>query len=174
MKEASKHIKDWKLADNIKTGFTIPENYFTDIEDDFSSKLIEDKLPRHNGFEITKAYFESVENNIIEKTIHKKGKLINFKTRKIKLIYAAASIVLLLFIGSNFIYNTNTELSSDEIISWLDMNINTISNDDIPIALTELNFNDTNPYDIINSEVILESLLNYNDEDFIVENIETY
>ena len=174
MKEASKHIKDWKLADNIKTGFTIPENYFTDIEDDFSSKLIEDKLPRHNGFEITKAYFESVENNIIEKTIHKKGKLINFKTRKIKLIYAAASIVLLLFIGSNFIYNTNTELSSDEIISWLDMNINTISNDDIPIALTELNFNDTNPYDIINSEVILESLLNSNDEDFILENIETY
>lgn len=174
MKEASKYIKDWKLADNIKTGFTIPENYFTDIEDDFSSKLIEDKFPRHNGFEITKAYFESVENNIIEKTIHKKGKLINFKTRKIKLIYVAASIVLLLFIGSNFIYNTNTELSSDEIISWLDMNINTISNDDIPIALTELNFNDTNPYDIINSEVILESLLNYNDEDFIVENIETY
>ena len=30
------------------------------------------------------------------------------------------------------------------------------------------------PYDIINSEVILESLLNSNDEDFIVENIETY
>ena len=54
------------------------------------------------------------------------------------------------------------------------MNINTISNDDIPIALTELNFNDTNPYDIINSEVILESLLNSNDEDFILENIETY
>ena len=166
MKETSKHIKDWKLADNIKTGFTIPENYFTDIEDDFSSKLIEDKLPKHNGFQITKAYFENVENNIIEKTIHKKGKLINFKTRKIKLISVAASIALLLFFGSNFIYNTNTELSSEEIISWLDMNVNSFSNDDIPITLTELNFNDTNPYDIINSEVILESLLNSNDEDF--------
>ena len=174
MKETSKHIKDWKLADNIKTGFTIPENYFTDIEDDFSSKLIEDKLPKHNGFQITKAYFENVENNIIEKTIHKKGKLINFKTRKIKLISVAESIALLLFFGSNFIYNTNTELSSEEIISWLDMNVNSFSNDDIPITLTELNFNDTNPYDIINSEVILESLLNSNDEDFIVENIETY
>ena len=174
MKETSKHIKDWKLADNIKTGFTIPENYFTDIEDDFSSKLIEDKLPKHNGFKITKAYFENVENNIIEKTIHKKGKLINFKTRKIKLISVAASIALLLFFGSNFIYNTNTELSSEEIISWLDMNVNSFSNEDIPITLTELNFNDTNPYDIINSEVILESLLNSNDEDFIVENIETY
>lgn len=174
MKETSKHIKDWKLADNIKTGFTIPENYFTDIEDDFSSKLIEDNLPKHNGFQITKAYFENVENNIIEKTIHKKGKLINFKTRKIKLISVAASIALLLFFGSNFIYNTNTELSSEEIISWLDMNVNSFSNEDIPITLTELNFNDTNPYDIINSEVILESLLNSNDEDFIVENIETY
>ena len=174
MKETSKHIKDWKLADNIKTGFTIPENYFTDIEDDFSSKLIEDKLPKHNGFQITKAYFENVENNIIEKTIHKKGKLINFKTRKIKLISVAASIALLLFFGSNFIYNTNTELSSEEIISWLDMNVNSFSNEDIPITLTELNFNDTNPYDIINSEVILESLLDSNDEDFIVENIETY
>ena len=43
-----------------------------------------------------------------------------------------------------------------------------------PKEIQELNFNDTNPYDIINSEVILESLLNSNDEDFIVENIETY
>lgn len=174
MKETSKHIKDWKLADNIKTGFTIPENYFTDIEDDFSSKLIEDKLPKHNGFQITKAYFENVENNIIEKTIHKKGKLINFKTRKIKLISVAASIALLLFFGSNFIFNNNnTELSSEEIISWLDVNANSLSNDDIAFALTELNINDINPYLAIKNEDIVESLLNSNDLDYLIEDINT-
>ena len=81
----------------------------------------------------------------MKKQYIKREKLINFKTRKIKLISVAASIALLLFFGSNFIYNTNTELSSEEIISWLDMNVNSFSNDDIPITLTELNFNDTNP-----------------------------
>lgn len=173
MKKASKHTKDWKLADGIKTGFTIPENYFWDIEDDFSSKLIENKLPKHNGFEITKAYFESVENNIIEKTIHKKGKLINFKSRKIKLISIAASIVLLLFFGSNFIFNTNTELSSEEIISWLDMNVNSFSYDDIAFVLTDLNVNNINPYLVIENEDIVESLLNSNDLDYLIEDINT-
>lgn len=173
MKKASKYTKDWKLADGIKTGFTIPENYFWDIEDDFSSKLIENKLPKHNGFEITKAYFESVENNIIEKTIHKKGKLINFKSRKIKLISIAASIVLLLFFGSNFIFNTNTELSSEEIISWLDMNVNSFSYDDIAFVLTDLNVNNINPYLVIENEDIVESLLNSNDLDYLIEDINT-
>ena len=110
-----------------------------------------------------------MENDIIEKTKHKKGKLINFKRRKIKLISVAASIALLLFFGSNFIYNTNTELSSEEIISWLDMNANSLSNDDIAFALTELNVNDINPYLIIKNEDIIESLLNSNDVDYLIE-----
>ena len=169
MKRGTNHSKDWKSTKDIKTGFTVPENYFTGIEDELLSRLIVEKLPKHDGFKTPEAYFESLENVIIDKTKNKKGKLINFKTRKIKLISVAASIALLLFFGSNFIYNTNTELSSEEIISWLDMNVNSFSNEDIAFALTEINVNNINPYLVIENEDIVESLLNSNDLDYLIE-----
>ena len=169
MKRVINHSKDWKLTKNIKTGLSVPEDYFTGIEDELFSRLIVEKLPKHDGFKTPEAYFKSLENVIIEKTKKKNGKLINFKRRNIKLISVAASIVLLLFFGSNFIYNTNTELSSEEIISWLDMNANSLSNDEIAFALTELNVNDINPYLTIKNEDIIESLLDSNEVDYLIE-----
>ena len=172
MKRVINHSKDWKLTEDIKTGFTVPESYFTGIEDELFSKLIEEKLPKHNGFKTQKSYFEELEDLIIKKT--KKGKVITLKRKKIKLISVAASIALLLFFGSNFIFNNNnTELSSEEIISWLDVNANSLSNDDIAFALTELNINDINPYLAIKNEDIVESLLNSNDLDYLIEDINT-
>ena len=154
MKRVINHSKDWKLTEDIKTGFTVPESYFTGIEDELFSKLIEEKLPKHNGFKTPKSYFEELEDLIIKKT--KKGKVITLKRKKIKLISVAASIALLLFFGSNFIFNNNnTELSSEEIISWLDVNANLLSNDEITFALTELNINDINPYLSIKNEDIV-------------------
>ena len=169
MKRVINHSKDWKLTTDIKTGLSVPEDYFTGIEDELFSRLIVKKLAKHDGFKTPEAYFESLENVIIEKTKNKNGKLINFKRRNIKLISVAASIVLLLFFGSNFIYNTNTELSSEEIISWLDMNANSLSNDEIAFALTELNVNDINPYLTIKNEDIIESLLDSNEVDYLIE-----
>jgi hypothetical protein len=172
MKRIINHSKDWKLTEDIKTGFTVPESYFTGIEDELFSKLIEEKLPKHNGFKTPKSYFEELEDLIIKKT--KKGKVITLKRKKIKLISVAASIALLLFFGSNFIFNNNnTELSSEEIISWLDVNANLLSNDEIVFALTELNINDINPYLAIKNEDIVESLLNSNDLDYLIEDINT-
>ena len=169
MKRVINHSKDLKLTKDIKTGFTIPENYFMGIEDELFSRLIVEKLPKHDGFKTPKGYFENFENVIIERTRNKKEKLIHFKRKKIKFISVAASIVLLLFFGSNFIYNTNTELSSEEIISWLDMNANSLSNDEIAFALTELNVNDINPYLTIKNEDIIESLLDSNEVDYLIE-----
>ena len=35
MKRVINHSKDWKLAENIKTGlYNVPEDYFTGIEDE--------------------------------------------------------------------------------------------------------------------------------------------
>ena len=84
--------------------------------------------------------FEEFDHHIIEKIKPKKGKILNFK--KIKLIPVAATIALIIFFGTNFLLNNNSELSSDEIVNWVDMNINTISSDDIAIAFTDINFDD--------------------------------
>lgn len=171
MKQEGRHRDEWKLTSDINTGFTVPENYFSDIESNVIMRLKEDKLPKNHGFITPKKYFEKLDNHIIEKTKTKKGKLITFN--KIKFISVAASIVLLLFFGSNFISNTNTELTSEEIISWLDTNINSIPNDELAFALAELNTNNINPYLVIKNDDIVESLLNSNDMDFLIEDINT-
>lgn len=167
MRENAKHTQDGKLSEDIKTGFTVPENYFKGIEDNFLLNLSEKKLPKNNVFEIPKTYFEEFDDLIIEKIKPKKGKLINFK--KIKLIPVAATVALIIFFGANFSFNNNSELSSDEIVNWVDMNINTISSDDIAIAFTDINFDDINPYVTIKSEDIIESLINSDDIDFLIE-----
>jgi len=167
MRENDEHTLDWKLSDDIKTGFTVPKNYFKGIEDDFSLNLIEEELPKNNVFEIPTTYFQEFDHRIIEKIKPKKGKILNFK--KIKLIPVAATIALIIFFGTNFLLNNNSELSSDEIVNWVDMNINTISSDDIAIAFTDINFDDINPYVTIKSEDIIESLINSDDIDFLIE-----
>ena len=167
MRENDEHTLDWKLSDDIKTGFTVPENYFKGIEDDFSLNLIEEELPKNNVFEIPTTYFQEFDHHIIEKIKPNKGKILNFK--KIKLIPVAATIALIIFFGTNFLLNNNSELSSDEIVNWVDMNINTISSDDIAIAFTDINFDDIDPYVTIKSEDIIESLINSDDIDFLIE-----
>ena len=103
MRENEDHTQNWKLSEDIKTGFTVPKNYFKGIEDDFSLNLIEEKLPKNNVFEIPKTYFEEFDYHIIEKIKPKKGKILNFK--KIKLIPVAATIALIIFFGTNFLLN---------------------------------------------------------------------
>jgi hypothetical protein len=65
--------------------------------------------------------------------------------------------------------NNTPELSSNEIVNWVDININTISSDDIAIAFTDINFDDIDPYVTIKSEDIIESLINSDDIDFLIE-----
>jgi hypothetical protein len=85
------------------------------------------------------------------------------------LIPVAATIALIIFFGTNFLLNNNPELSSNEIVNWVDININTISSDDIAIAFTDINFDDIDPYVTIKSEDIIESLINSDDIDFLIE-----
>ena len=49
------------------------------------------------------------------------------------------------------------------------MNANSLSNDEIAFALTELNVNDINPYLTIKNEDIIESLLDSNEVDYLIE-----
>ena len=87
------------------------------------------------------------------------------------MIPVAATVALIIILGANFSFNNNSELSSDELVNWIDVNINTISNDDIAIAFTDVNFDDINPYVTIKSEDIIESLINSDDIDFLIEDV---
>ena len=60
MKQDGRHRDEWKLTPDIKTGFTVPENYFRDIESNVIMRLKEDKLPKNHGFITPKKYFEKL------------------------------------------------------------------------------------------------------------------
>ena len=43
MRENAEHTLDWKLSEDIKTGFTVPKSYFKGLEEDFLLNLSEEK-----------------------------------------------------------------------------------------------------------------------------------
>ena len=154
MREKSKNNKYLKLTQNIKTGFTIPEGYFNSIENVFFSNSIEKCLPKKDGFNTPENYFNKLDNKILAKLRNsKKGKLI--KIKMLQLVPIAATIAIFLFIGINFVYTENSELSSDEITNWFETNINTISYDDITAFYGDANFDDIELLEhIINEDII--------------------
>ena len=171
MKEHLKHNKENLNSKFTKEpGFTSPEGYFDAIEDNFSLKLLEEKIPSDSGFEIPSNYFENLENNIISKVeLPKKGKLITLRSKIIRLIPVAAAITIFLFVGINFMFSKDTELSSDEIAVWFDNNINSISSDDLTSELDDLEIDDANLLDNIINENNLETYINANDSYLLLQ-----
>jgi hypothetical protein len=174
MKQNNKQIQEDtnnKLPN--EAGFSVPKGYFDTIEDDFSAKLIDEHLPNNSGFKIPENYFENLGDHVISKVeLLKKGKLISFRRKTIKLIPVAAAIALFLFIGINFMFTDKTELSSDEIALWFDNNINTITNDDLITELGDLVLDDTSLLDEIINNNSIEYYVNANDNYLLIQDID--
>ena len=171
MREKSKNNKYLKLTQNIKTGFTIPEGYFNSIENVFFSNSIEKCLPKKDGFNTPENYFNKLDNQILTKLRNsKKGKLI--KIKMLQLVPIAATIAIFLFIGINFIYTENSELSSDEITNWFDTNINAISNYDITTFFGDANFDDIELLEHIINEDLIKTYINANGIDIPMQDYE--
>ncbi|PQJ73478.1 MULTISPECIES: hypothetical protein [Polaribacter] len=148
-----------------KTGFSVPKDYFANIEETLETKLAEQALTKEQGFTIPDNYFKELENEILAKvTIPKKeAKVISFKERVFKIIPFAAAASVILFIGLNsFVFNQNKEitidsLSDDDIEYWLDSN--TINTTDIANVLENEVLEETDFY--------FSSLEDENIEDYI-------
>ena len=171
MKEKSKNSNKYlKLTQNIKTGFTIPEGYFNSIENVFFSNSIEKCLPKKDGFNTPENYFNKLDNQILTKLRNsKKGKLV--KIKMLQLVPIAATIAIFLFIGINFVYTENSELSSDEITNWFETNINAISNDDITAFFGDANFDDIELLGHIINEDLIKTYINANGIDIHMQDM---
>ena len=158
------------------SGFSIPSNYFGSFEDNFELKLIEDNLAKENGFNLPRNYFNKLEDSIISK-VPKETKVITLKQKFLKLIPLAAAASVLLFIGLNtFIFNksdipTFENLADFEVENWITENINSITDNDLSIAYTDVEFDDTDFVPNSISDVELENYLNNQDNlSLILEN----
>ena len=80
-----------KKLDNINTsGFKVPKDYFSQVEEQILSEVHLKNKVEDSGFNVPDSYFETLENNIIQKLDAgqdvKVVSLINWK----KVIYASA------------------------------------------------------------------------------------
>jgi hypothetical protein len=144
-----------------ETGFSVPQNYFETIEDQYSARLYEVKSTMKGEFEIPENYFNNLEDMILQKIVVEKGlaPVISIQQRILKLIPLSAAAAVVLFIGVNsFNFGDQAPPSFDaitdiEMENWLDNNSNSLSSDDIVMVfsegdLTEIDFAFTEIEDI--------------------------
>lgn len=129
--------------DPIGTGFSVPKGYFDTIEDVFSMKLKEEKLPKGNAYSMPAEYFDCLEDRILSKVeLPKKEKVISLRKRLIQWIPAAAAACIVTFVTLNIGGTTDMEtFTNDELTTWFDNNISTITNDDLSLALGDIELN---------------------------------
>lgn len=145
-----KDIEDLEsyLNKSVKsTGFKTPDSYFTGIEDRVSLNLFTENLPKETGYKVTDDYFNGIENQILEKTINQ-PKVISLRKRIVTWIPAAAAACIVLFLALNYSTKAISEPNNDEIFSWFENNLITVSNTDLAIAFEE---NELNELDFSNS-----------------------
>jgi len=128
-----------------ETGFSVPQNYFEEIEDNFSTHLFEEKNSKKITFEIPNNYLNTIEDKILLKVVVNKKpiKVISLKQRILKRVPLIAASVVILFIGLNS-FNFEVQalptfdvISDVEMENWLDHNANNINIEELGIIFAE-------------------------------------
>lgn len=161
MKDELKHKEKFlKSLTNGESGFTVSESYFNGLENVILNSYKQEKhLSKTEGFDIPPSYFENLENEIIAKIKERPTKIISLKKRLIKWIPAAAIITLFLII--QFSQTKKSELTNEEIISWLQNETeSSITQEDFILAFETSDFADTDWFSSLSDNSIEEYLTN--------------
>ena len=154
------------------TGFSVPQNYFEEIEDSFSTYLFEEKNSKKTTFEIPNNYFNTVEENILHKVLVNKKtiKVISLKQHILKRVPLIAAATIILFIGLNsFNFGeqalpTFDAITDIEMENWLEHNANNINTEDIVLILSENDLSDINFAFTEIEEINIERYISANDD----------
>tara|TARA_R110002049_G_scaffold3795_3_gene27537 strand:+ start:72006 stop:72503 length:498 start_codon:yes stop_codon:yes gene_type:complete len=157
---------------NKSTGFTVPKDYFKNLEDSILSDIKLNNMVEKPGFKTPNDYFETLEENILNKVSEKDStKVITlFNKRNILYISSIAAAVLLLFNLSIFESKSTWDaLDADTVENYL-INEN-IGAYEIASTLDDIDFSEENFVNQQVNENILETyLLEHTDiENLIIE-----
>lgn len=140
-----------------KSGFSVPSNYFKNLEEEITIKISEQSFSKNNSFNVPPNYFNTIENSILEKvtSTETETKVISISNKILKTIpYIAAASVALFITLNTFVFNSqnsfNTDsISDDEFENWLDVSF--LKTDDIVIVLED-DIIDTNEFSFTSLE----------------------
>lgn len=146
------------------SGFSVPSNYFKDLDVAIFTEITISELPKKTGFKTPKNYFSDVENKILERILEKKHqpKIIGFKGKILKIVPYLVAASIALFITFNSLINrekksiTFDSLSKNDIELWFDSN--TLNSSDVVTVIGD-DFLEMNDFSF--SKFKTENLENY-------------
>lgn len=145
--EADNNINSFFPNSEKNIGYTTPDNYFEEVEDDIFMKLSESNFTKQIDFTTPEGYFDKIEDEIFTKIkSSKKGKVITMSNRLWKIIPLAVAACLLLFFGVYFLdkeQTSNNTLLASDIEEWFDDSLEFSTNSELALILEgDLEFND--------------------------------
>jgi hypothetical protein len=151
-----------------KSGLHLPEGYFNNFEDRMLLKVMEDSLPKSNGFKTPDGYFRQVEDRIVSLVSeNEKPKIIPLYRNKTLLYVSgiAASLLVIISLVNGLQSDPAFEdLSATAIEEYIDEGVMDIDSYDVMALLEEEEIDDIT----IPSEVISEESI----ENYLIENID--
>lgn len=104
---------------NKHTGFEVPDNYFSELEEQLMSQLKEHQIPKDTGFKIPEGYFEDLEDTILLQNITSKNQsnVISFVPKKMFWYAASIAACFIVFISIKNASSNSTNFNELEIAS---------------------------------------------------------
>ncbi|WP_088322950.1 hypothetical protein [Polaribacter tangerinus] len=180
MKQNSNNIENFLNAETPKKpGFSLPENYFIELEEEILCSISENKLPNNKSFTVPNNYFDNLEDSLLKKikTANTKPKAILIKKKVLKLISFGVAASFMLFLSVEYFLKTNTnQLNFDSVSelaieNWIVDNVTELSDDDFASILENeiLTVNDFS-FNQIKNEAIEDYLIQTENTSILNEN----
>ena len=160
-----------------ENGFSVPKNYFEDLDEQIGLIIDKEKFSKKNGFSTLSNYFDALEDKIVSRVIskEKETKVISLRQRILKVIPAAIAASIALFISLTYFNTSNTEINFDnlaqsEIETWFLESSSSLTIESIAefIPIEDLNMNDFS-YANIDDEVIEDYIISNENSTFLNE-----
>ncbi|BAO54036.1 hypothetical protein [Nonlabens marinus] len=154
-------------AANQELPFTVPKDYFENLESRILAATVEEKLKQSDSeitspFDIPQGYFEQLEQRVLEVTADKPVVQMNRETPSwvVPLLAVAAIFIAMVTINGLFDGNVLTmqDIESDELAMYIADTDFTADQDAIDILYTDTDVLDDTAF---NSSIDNEVLLNY-------------
>lgn len=134
---------------NQTHGFSVPDDYLNNLDDEIFNKISESALPKQYDFNIPDDYFNSLEETIISKIndSNKKEIRVVSLTNRLKKYFPTivAASIFLCFGLYMFLINTNSleeTITADDIETWFENDFNNTSTYELAELMDKDDFTD--------------------------------
>ena len=110
--------KKSKLTDTLITsGYTVPSDYFSNIEEDLLVDLSLKHKVQDSGFKVPEAYFKTLEGNVIEHPSTTKDRTVRSLFNWKKALYPTAAAAILFLFTLTIYFNTSKTFTLESLDS---------------------------------------------------------